>query len=152
MVDLLNQYKAAGLDLGVHELPDYIPLYLEFAATQADNACDWLQDVAHILAVLCARLQQRDSDYAVLFEALLNLARADIDLAAVRSQIADEKRDDTPAALDKVWEEEAVMFGGDGVNGGCPDTLRKPSENQRRDTEVPIHFIDAAAPAETAAR
>lgn len=61
MVDLMQQYQQAGLDIGVKELPDYIPLYLEFLATQGDdNAREGLAEVGHILAVLAVRLEQRE--------------------------------------------------------------------------------------------
>lgn len=146
MVDLLAQYKTAGLDIGVPELPDYIPLYLEFASTQGELAVGWLQDIAPILALLAVRLDQRDSGYAVLMHSLLQLSGADIDLDNLRQQVAEEKRDDTPKALDKVWEEEAVTFGGDAVNGGCPTNRQRPSETQRRDQEFPLQFFDAAQP------
>ena len=55
MVDLIEQYKQAGLQLNLNELPDYIPLFLEFLATQgSENAREWLSEVEHILAYLCA--------------------------------------------------------------------------------------------------
>jgi nitrate reductase delta subunit len=145
MVDLLKQYRAAGLDIGVRELPDYIPLFLEFVSTQGDeNAKGWLQDIAPILALLTVRLEKRECNYSAIFQSLVNLSEAEIDLQALREQVKDEKRDDTKKALDKVWEEEAVTFGGDAVNGGCPTDTGKPSESQRRDQDVPIQFIDAA--------
>ncbi|WP_395344473.1 nitrate reductase molybdenum cofactor assembly chaperone [Ningiella sp. W23] len=145
MVDLMKQYKAAGLDIGVRELPDYIPLFLEFVSTQGnENAKGWLQDIAHVLALLTVRLEKRDCNYSAIFQTLVNLSEADIDLDALREQVKDEKRDDTKKALDKVWEEEAVTFGGDAINGGCPSNTSKPSESQRRDQDVPIQFIDAA--------
>lgn len=145
MVNLLEQYKAAGLDIGVRELPDYIPLFLEFVGTQGrENAQGWLQDIAPILALLAVRLEKRNSNYNVLFTALVSLSGAEIDLQALREQVKDEKRDDTKKALDKVWEEEAVTFGGDAINGGCPSNTSKPSEAQRRDQDVPIQFVDAA--------
>lgn len=145
MVNLLEQYKSAGLDIGVRELPDYIPLFLEFASTQGDeNAQGWLQDIAPVLALLAVRLEKRECNYSTLFNILLSLSRASIDMQALREQVRDEKRDDTHKALDKVWEEEAVTFGGDAVNGGCPSNIPKPSESQRRDQDVPIQFIDAA--------
>jgi nitrate reductase delta subunit len=145
MVDLLKQYRAAGLDIGVRELPDYIPLFLEFASTQGDeNAKGWLQDIAPILALLTVRLEKRKCNYSAVFQALVTLSEMEIDLDELRDQIKDEKRDDTKKALDKVWEEEAVTFGGDAINGGCPTDTGKPSESQRRDQDVPIQFIDAA--------
>lgn len=145
MVDLLKQYKIAGLDIGVKELPDYLPLFLEFLSTQGEeNAKGWLQDIAPVLSVLYVRLQKRDSNYQALFGCMLELSGAKIDLDSVKEQLKDEKRDDTNKALDKVWEEEAITFGGDAVNGGCPTATSKPSSAQSRDQEVPIHFVDAS--------
>lgn len=37
MVNLLDQYHQAGLDISAKELPDYIPLYLEFMSTQGSE-------------------------------------------------------------------------------------------------------------------
>lgn len=142
MVNLLEQYRAAGLDIGVKELPDYIPLFLEFVSTQGHkNARDWLQDIAPILALLAVRLEKRGSNYGAIFTSLVGLSGAAIDLNALREQVKDEKRDDTKKALDKVWEEEAVTFGGDATNGGCPTQSNRPSDAQRRDQDVPINFI-----------
>jgi len=145
MIDLIAQYKLAGLNIDVRELPDYVPLYLEFVATQpVDAQAGWLQDVAHIMALLTARLQKRENNYQAVFAAVLALSGAEIALTEVHQQIADEKRDDTKEAIDKVWEEEAVTFGGDAVNGGCPTTQNRPSVEQNRSNDLPISFIDAA--------
>ncbi|WP_258808006.1 nitrate reductase molybdenum cofactor assembly chaperone [Pseudidiomarina sp. CB1] len=141
MVDLMQQYQQAGLEIGVKELPDYIPLYLEFLATQGeDNAREGLAEVAHILAVLAARLEQRESDYAVLFKSLLELAQVEIDLSDVRAQVESEKRDDTPKELDKVWEEEMVTFTGNDATSTCPTVQHRPAEGQRRDQYVPLNL------------
>ena len=60
MVDLLNQYEQHGLVLDSRELPDHLPLYLEYLAQLPESeAIGGLQDIAPILALLCARLQQR---------------------------------------------------------------------------------------------
>ncbi len=84
MVDLLNQYEQHGLVLDSRELPDHLPLYLEYLAQLPESeAIGGLQDIAPILALLCARLQQRESRYAVLFEQLLKLANSAVDEAKV---------------------------------------------------------------------
>ena len=146
MIDLIAQYKLAGLNISVRELPDYVPLYLEFVATQpVDTQAGWLQDVAHIMALLTARLQKRENNYQAVFSAVLALSGVEVELTEIHQQIADEKRDDTKEAIDKVWEEEAVTFGGDAVNGGCPTTQNRPSVEQNRSNELPISFVDAAA-------
>jgi nitrate reductase delta subunit len=104
MVDLVAQYRQAGLEISQHELPDYLPLFLEFLSTQGrDNAVSWLLDVEHILALLQCRLEKRDSDYTVLFQLLLSIANSQVDLSEIRERIADEKRDDSKQAIDKEW-------------------------------------------------
>lgn len=145
MVDLLDTYKQAGLDIGVNELPDHIPLYLEFLSTQGEhNARGWLQDVAHIFGLLASRLKKREMDYEYLFNALIELSGVNLDLSEVDSQVAREERDDTAEALDKVWEEEAITFGGDAVSGGCPTAINKPTPEQSKENDVPIQWVEAA--------
>ncbi len=134
MVDLMAQYEQHGLQLDSREL-DHLPLYLEYLAHQAEKrSVGGLQDIAPILALLSARLQQRDSRYAVLFDLLLKLANTVIDSDKVAEKIANEARDDTPQALDAVWEEEQVKFFAD---QGCGES--EISAHQRR-------FAGAVAP------
>lgn len=148
MVDLMNQYHEAGLDIGIRELPDYIPLYLEFLSTQGDeNARLGLAEVGHILAVLACRLENRKSDYAALAYALLDLSGVEVDLNDLREQVVKEERDDTPKALDKVWEEEVVTFTGSDSTEGCPTAQSRPSELQRRDQFIPLNTDDLSKPA-----
>ena len=74
-MDLLAQYEQHGLQLNSRELPDHLPLYLEYLAQLPQSeAVEGLKDIAPILALLSARLQQRESRYAVLFDLLLKLA------------------------------------------------------------------------------
>jgi len=135
MVDLMAQYEQHGLHLDSRELPDHLPLYLEYLAQlPVEEALSGLQDIAPILALLSARLTQRESRYAVLFELLLTLANTAIDNAKVVEKIADEARDDTPQALDAVWEEEQVKFFAD---QGCGES--EIAAHQRR-------FAGAVAP------
>lgn len=143
MVDLTAMYRDAGLALSQHELPDYIPLFLEFLSTQGeDNAQKWIQDMEHIIGLLFCRLEKRNSEYAVLFETLLTIANSAVDLDDIRKQISGEKRDDTKEALDKEWEEEEVTFGADSVEKNCDTAVNRPSESQRRDQDIPISWVD----------
>jgi len=143
MIDLIAHYKEAGLDIGIRELPDYIPLFLEFVATQGEEAgTGWMQDVSHIFALLYVRLAQRNSDYAPLFKSLVNISKAEINFEDLATQVKGEKRDDTKEAIDKVWEEEMVKFGPDSESSVCGTAINKPSETQRRDQEVPINFME----------
>ncbi len=139
MVNLMAQYREAGLDIGVKELPDYLPLYLEFLSTQGEqNAQIGLEEIAPVLAVLLCRLQQRESDYAGIFATLVALSAAEVDLADIKQQIAGEKRDDTPKELDKVWEEEMVSFIGNEQTSSACGTGNKPTDGQRRDQFIPL--------------
>jgi len=145
MVDLVDKYREAGLEINQQELPDYIPMFLEFLATQGEeNAKQWLQDVEHILALLQCRLEKRQSPYSVLFESLLDIAQSDVSLDEVRASIAEEKRDDTKEAIDAEWEEEEVKFGPESMeeNSACSSAVNRPSEGQRRDTEIPLNWVD----------
>ncbi len=143
MVDLLDQYRQAGLEISQHELPDYIPLFLEFIGTQGeDNAKSWLQDVEHILALLQCRLENRGSVYSCLFEALNNIAGNNVDLTELREQASKEKPDNTKQALDKSWEEEEVTFGAESLDKSCSSSRNKPTEKQRADIDVPVHWVD----------
>jgi len=122
MIDLIDVYRAAGFEIDCAELPDYLPLFLEFCAQiPGDDAREWLGQVAHILQLLHQRLVRRGSPYAPALEALLALAGADADSEAVRGEVASEAADDTPAALDRVWMEAPVTFAGapNPAGAGC---------------------------------
>ncbi|OZG72336.1 nitrate reductase molybdenum cofactor assembly chaperone [Hahella sp. CCB-MM4] len=142
MVELLRQYRDAGLELSVRELPDYLPVYLEFAATQGNQALGWVMDVAHVLTLLQARLEERESDYTLVMGALLRIADVEVDLAELRKQVAGEERDDTPEALDKIWEEEAVSFTAPD-NNSCPSSRYRPSPAQRCDDVSTVQWVEA---------
>jgi len=147
MVDLLAKYREAGLELSERELPDFIPVYLEFASTQGlNNARDWLEDIGAVLAVLATRLRKRDSDYAVLFETLLEMVGIEFDRSALAAQVDNEERDDTPEKLDQVWEEEMVTFGAGTDQEGCGTATNRPSPGQRRDHEQPLNLANFSAP------
>jgi nitrate reductase delta subunit len=156
MVDMLAQYEEAGFAIGVKELPDYIPLYLEYLSTREDlEAREGLADVAHLLALLAARLEERESAYASCFRALLQIAGSEPHeaLAEVREQVAGEVRDDSLEALDKLWEEEAVDFLNAEQQERCPSMPGAPGK-AREEVPVPVHWVDfkhdgqAAAPAQ----
>ncbi|WP_428943888.1 nitrate reductase molybdenum cofactor assembly chaperone [Pantoea sp. FN060301] len=141
MVDLLEQYRADGLELDSRELPDFLPLYLEYLANgSADRAREGLNDIVPILALLAARLQQRESPYAVLFDALLSLSGADVATESLQTQVEKEARDDTPAALDAVWEEEQIKFLGE---QGCA-SAQQAAHQRRFAGAVAPQYLDVA--------
>lgn len=111
MVKLLMRYRAHGLELTERELPDYLPLFLEFLSTRVPaEARKHLAEVADIIELLGQRLRRRDAPYASLLEAVASLSATATDGASTASLVVDEERDDTPAALDAAWEEAPVTF------------------------------------------
>lgn len=121
MVDLLETYRAGGFDLAGSELPDHLPVLLEFLSTRPlAEAREILADAGHIIVALAERLARRNSVYAAVLEGLATLSSADP--AAEETQALLAQHDDNPedlAALDAVWEEAQVTFGPD-PNAGCP--------------------------------
>ncbi|MEF2553315.1 nitrate reductase molybdenum cofactor assembly chaperone [Aurantimonas sp. A2-1-M11] len=121
MVSLVETYREGGFEPVTTELPDHLPVLLEYLATRPfAEARDILADAAHILDAIDTRLVRRDSGYAAAFTALSQLAGAEADAEALAGMLA--QPDDDPAdlaALDAVWEEAEVTFGPD-PNAGCP--------------------------------
>lgn len=121
MVSLLESYREAGFEPATSELPDHLPVLLEFLATRSPGeAQEVLADAAHILEALTARLAKRESPYAAVFAALLQLSGATADKEIVAELLAQPEDDpDDLEALDQIWEESEVKFGPD-PDAGCP--------------------------------
>jgi nitrate reductase delta subunit len=132
MADLISLYRNHGLELAAGELPDFLPLFLEFLSMLPNaEAQALLAEPAAILRALADRLAKRDAGYAIVMEALAELARAS-DVGA--SDIPDEDPNDL-AALDAAWEEAAVRFGpGEAMDGCSADRLRTRLRAASRDT------------------
>jgi len=121
MVDLVENYRAAGFEPDSSELPDHLPVLLEFLALRPlEEAREVLADAAHILEGLQVRLNRRESQYAPVFQALLHISEATVDQAALAELLAIKEADpEDLEALDEIWEESEVTFGPD-PSAGCP--------------------------------
>jgi len=124
MIDLKAQYEQHGLFISASELPDFLPLFLEYLSTlPPDEACEMLAQPAHILAGLAERLRKRKSPYEAAFRALTSLAATKPDAAAVAALLEEADPDPTDLkALDAAWEESAVTFGPD-AGASCKEGL-----------------------------
>jgi len=133
LVELGKLYARHGLDPVEGELPDYLPLFLEFLSQlKPADARDNLGEVSHIVAALAERLAERGSAYAGLFRAMLALAAAPGG-DALPLLTSDEP--EAPGAMDKAWEEAAVVFGPEAApaaQGGCTRTAAMLSRLQQR--------------------
>ena len=115
MVNLLQMYEAHGFEMSTHELPDYIPLFLEFLSQQEPaEAVKLLQDAMPVLSLLGARLAERGSEFRVIFDALEGIAGEPEGINEIRQQASTENPDETILHMDEIWEEEAVSFMGAG--------------------------------------
>lgn len=126
MVDLHEEYQRYGLALDTSELPDYIPLFLEFLAQiPREDAIDLLGDAVHVLARIGNKLDEADSVYACLFKALC-------ELTPVEPQAL-------PEPLEGDMEESMVTFGPDAFD--MEPTLKSPG---LAGGPQPIHFYDSS--------
>lgn len=108
MVDLRTHYEQHGLFMEPGELPDYLPLLLEFLSVIPEvESRQLLGDVRPLVISLAERLAKRRSPYAAVLDAVLALAPAVVDSAARESASPDEE----PAAMrDEAWAEAPVQF------------------------------------------
>jgi nitrate reductase molybdenum cofactor assembly chaperone NarJ/NarW len=133
MVDLAALYEQGGLTLAANELPDFLPLFLEYLSTRPiEEARGLLANALHIVATLEERLKSRNSPYAAVFAAIRSIAGDGA--AASTVEAPTEGAEDDLAALDAAWEETAVVFGpGDAMEGCSVDRLRIQMRAGRRD-------------------
>ena len=115
MIDLAQTYDKAGLFLAPGELPDYLPAVLEFVSTQPPReARAFLGEMTHIFNALFSALRERQSAYASLIGALLELAGE----KAQSVKVAPEE------PLDASWTEPPAF------DGCSPKGQARPGEPQ----------------------
>lgn len=120
MIDLAQTYEKAGLFLAPEELPDHLGVVLEFASTQPSAlAKAFLGEVAHILNAIFSALLKRESPYAAVIAAVLELAGQKAQAVAIPVE----------ASLDDSWAEPEA-FDGCSTRGQS-----RPGEAQ------PIHIV-----------
>lgn len=120
LIDLLQTYERAGLQFSAPELPDHLPVVLEFASTQPPEvACGFLGEMAHILTSLFSALVARESPYASVIGAILEIAGQQVQAVPVPEE----------PEIDDSWD-EPVAFDGCSTRGQA-----KPGQPQ------PLHFV-----------
>ena len=121
MVDLNALYEERGFETAAGELPDFLPLFLEFLSLlPIAEARALLAEPIAVIAALKERLMKRKSSYAAVFRALEGIANAapsGKDLDELR-RAPDDDPNDFPA-LDRAWEEAPVTFGPGDAIGAC---------------------------------
>lgn len=107
MVDLMEAYRKSGFTLATKELPDYLPLLLEYLAQRPQpEGADWLRHASHIVALLGARAAERQTSYAVLCpDILVEIGCGWADPRRVASAPA-RSPGTIPEAMDRLWEKK----------------------------------------------
>ena len=76
MVDLKTMYAKDGFDISENELPDFLPLFLEYVAHQKnEKAKELLKDIQKVIAKIEEKLEEEHNIYRFLFAILLKLAK-----------------------------------------------------------------------------
>ena len=120
LIDLLQTYEKAGLQFEADELPDHLPVVLEFASTQPPVvAKEFLGEMAHILNALFSALVAKGSPYASVIAAVLEVSGQRVQSVALTPE----------PPMDEVWAEPEA-FGGCSTQGQA-----KPDQPQ------PVHFV-----------
>ncbi len=119
MVELKRIYEGAGFALTTSELPDYLPVLLEYLSCRdLAETRDMLSDCAHILRRIAEGLISRDSAYAGVLQALIVIAGEQPVDARLVSRVQRPREN-----LDRDWFEEPAFAGvplstGQGSTGG----------------------------------
>jgi nitrate reductase delta subunit len=135
MVDLIKLYEDGGYTPTTKELPDFLPLFLEYAATRLPaEAIELIGQPGHVIAALRERLAKRSSPYAAIFASLLALAKVKPDRETLARLLAEpDPEPDDLEALDAAWEEEEVLFGPGAAAEDCgKDALSAKLRQARR--------------------
>ena len=128
MIDLAQTFEKAGLFLAPGEMPDYLPVVLEYTSTQPPKEAQaFLNEMAHIFNAIFAALQQRDTRYASVLGALIELA----------GETAKPVKVTPDEAIDDTWE-EPVVFDGCSTKGQANPNQPQPIHIVRKQATSPI--------------
>jgi nitrate reductase delta subunit len=144
MVDLKALYERHGLTMTSTDLPDHLPLFLEFLSEIPEaEAQDLIAETSHILEAIRLRLKKRKVPYSSVFSCVQLLAEAKPQESILNALMGE--RDEDPndlAALDAAWEEEEVRFGpgSAGVASQCgkEDVAAKVRAARRPAPDMPV--------------
>jgi len=131
MVNLIEEYRKHGLDMDADELPDFVPLFLEYLSQLPDQqALSMLGETVDVLALIGRKLKGNNSPYHNVFDVL-----------EAMSPVEAQPLPDVPI---RDMEETLVQFG-PSADGTDPLMVPKP---QTAVVHMPQSRKAAAAPAQ----
>lgn len=116
MVDLIELYKENGLQINRPELPDYLPVFLEFLAMQTqEKAMDYLQEIIDIVGFIHKKLEDKDNPYKNLLSAIIQLSAQKPTKARIQKMVSEMPE----ISIDEAYEEEPITFGDENACLNC---------------------------------
>lgn len=135
MVDLIEEYRRHGFEPEANELPDYVPLFLEFLSLMDAEAGEkLLGEAIHVLAAVGSRLQRSTSPYSTIFQVL-----------AGYTEVVPREQDDPPVRD----MDEAMETFGPGADGVEP--LLKPQAPSQQTVNFYPRQVSRTQPADPGA-
>jgi len=132
MVDMKEMYASKGLDINSNELPDYLPLFLEFLSfCELEEAIEMLSDAIDVIATIGAHLKKDKSMYSGIFKVMENLPKIKVDKKKVALAVKNAPKDpETFDELDKEWE-ETPAFDNDETDCNSCNVHQKSNDNSQ---------------------
>lgn len=111
MVDLQNLYKRNNFEINkTKELPDYLPLFLEFISLISEKeAYNLLGEIINLISIIGKRLEIINSQYYLIFSTLESLSVYKSDHDIVKKAIDKNALLKNNFNIDKEWEEKQIF-------------------------------------------
>jgi len=132
MVDMKDMYAEKGLFISSNELPDYLPLFLEYLSfCELSEAIEMLADAIDVIATIGAHLSKDNSVYSNIFNVLENLPDINVDKKKVALAVKNAPKDpETFDELDKEWEETPAFDNDETDCNTCSVYKQSNDDNQ----------------------
>ncbi|MCP4923059.1 MAG: nitrate reductase molybdenum cofactor assembly chaperone [bacterium] len=113
MVDLSETYATKGLYINSGELPDYLPLFLEYLSRcPFVEASQLLGEAVDVISMIGTKLKKRKSPYLAVFSAIEALSAIKVNKAKVEEALEKSPKDpETLEELDEEWKEAEAFSG-----------------------------------------
>jgi nitrate reductase molybdenum cofactor assembly chaperone NarJ/NarW len=107
MADLMEFYAQQGSPLRAKELPDFLPVVLEFSACIPDDkAIAFLGEISHVVEAIAHTHQKLSTPWVPVFNALLEVLGIQVSKGVADMDEHQQASED----LDAVWAEPVVEF------------------------------------------
>ena len=113
MIDLSETYAAKDLYIDNNELPDYLPLFMEYLSRcEFQDATKLLGEAIDVISTIGAKLKKHKSPYADIFTSIEVLSAVKADAEKIKTALREAHKDpETLEELDKQWKEAEAFTG-----------------------------------------